>query len=618
MPGIICSVYDPSKADTASKWRHGLKLAQFHPEHKLEIHSEPGFHLACLYHPAVCTAPRILVSDDFVIACYGNIYEENLASFPDTTSPCHMLLERFRSAGTASLQSLNGRYVIAVYERRTGTLHFVGDRFGANRHYALHRNGALHIACDVKSLAVFLDRIDVDPAGLASMLAFGYHLGDLTLVKDIKCLPNAVSIEYHAHNGRLSSRRYWNYPYGEMECLPENRDELADALHSHLLTAVKRRLKDVDHILLPISGGLDSRTLAGLLIQSGYTGNVLACSYGQPGSRDVRYGRAVAHKLGYRHITLPAPHDFVSRFLEIDAWRHDAEWSAELHWAVRFSLGSSELELNPGSQVLSGMFGDMTLGSDRHDYRRQAGETPLPAARLASLYISNNQEYGPLQHALNLLEPGMAAEAGVVLQEIIEKNLQPAAQLPPYYALFRTEFEQRQRRHTAMVAQCIEEGRRALTPFLDNNVVEFSMRIPYELFHNKKLYKCMIKRHLPALADIPYANTGLPLSAAPIRQAVQWRADKLMRHFPRLRQKIRKRNAMLNFHDGVMTQREFFRAHIQVLRELEPVLQYEAAAARYQALLDGNAGPADQICAFLPPALYIRELRQRVSPVDPG
>lgn len=615
MPGIVCSVYDPADLAIDPKWQLGLEWLRHDPAYVLERYTEPGFQLACLYHPEVCQAPRILVTERHVLACYGNIYEDGLASMEGGETLCHTLLSRFLKRGADALQHLNGRYDIAVWDRRDRILHFVSDRFGANRHYLLQRPGALHLACEVKVLALFLDRVEIDPAGLASMLSFGFHLGDLTLLRHIQCLLNARHLEYRASDDRLSNDRYWNYPYGELEPLPGTEAELAAQLHDHLLTALKRQLRDVKKILLPISGGLDSRTMAGLLAESGFSGEVLAYSYGQPSSRDVRYGRAIAKKLGYRHVTIPTPPDFLTRHLEEASWRFDAEWSAELNWGPRFSHLHPKLGDTHGFVVLSGMFGDLILGEGAYvgEYRRRSGDMPQPVARLQEVFFSCNQEYTPVDEIHSLFQPEQAVEAVERLRNTVSASLDPVKDLLPFYALNRSEFQHRQRRHTATVSQSLEHNLKTITPFLDCNVVDFAARIPYELLSGKLLYKHMIRDRLPKVAAIPYGNTGLPLTNAPLRAAIQWRWQRMLAHFSKLTQSVAQRNSNFEFRNGVAKQKNFLKAQADALHILAPPLDKGAALGRFCGILEGRVTPADQICAFLPPALFMHELNRRLA-----
>lgn len=621
MPGILCSVFDLIDPSAESKWRHGLELLQHHPEHVLEQHSEPGFHIACIYHPEVCRTPRILVGEHHVLAYYGNVYEDHWAHISGGRALAQALLDSFIQHGPPGLMHLNGRYDIAVWDRRARVLHHIGDRFGANRHYLLKRPGALHIACEVKALAPHLDRVEIDPAGLASMLSFGFHLGDLTLLKGVRCLPNARNLQYRAGMDALTLDAYWSYPYGEQEPWEGTEAELGEALHDRLKRALKRRMNGASKILLPISGGLDSRTMAGLLANSGFSGEVLAYSYGQASSRDVRYGRAIARKLGYRHVTIPTPGDFVTRHLNEAAWVFDAEWSAELNWGPRFSHLHPSLGDTKDHLVLSGMFGDLILGEGAFvgEYRRLCGDEPQATDRLMEAFFNCNQEYRPLTETCTLFEEPAADEAYERLQEIVRNTLLPLSSQRPFFALNRSEFLNRQRRHTATVAQSVEYDRRAITPFLDRDVVDFAARIPYDHLSGKILYKHMIRDHLPAVAAIPYVKTALPLSHAPIRAALRWRLQKLLTRFPGLAKKINKNNSNFLFQEMIVNQGEVFEALSAALDMLAPPLDIHKARTHYHEIVAGRIRPADQIAAFLPPALFLEALRQhRTAPAWPS
>jgi hypothetical protein len=608
MPGILCSAYDPTDASVEPKWRRGLDLVKYHPEHVLEHYSEPGFQLACVYHPEVCQGPRLLVTEHYVLAYYGNVYEGNWAQLQESEMHCRALLDAFLARGIDALKHLNGRYDIVIWDRHSRVVHLVGDRFGANRHYYLRRPGALHVACEGKALAVFLDNIEIDPAGLASMLSFGYHLGDLTILREVKCLPHARHVRFRAPTDTFGIDRYWNYPYGEQDTGATSEAELAEALHQHLTRALKRRLRNVEKVLLPMSGGLDSRTMAGLLAQSDFSGEVLSYSYGQSSSRDVRYGRAIARKLGYRHIHIPTPVDFMTRHLEQAAWRFDAEWPADSNWGARFSHTHPCLGSIHGYTVLSGFMGDVVLGSDMYNYRRKAGDIPLDAKQLAEIFFSAVRDM-PID---GLFDPEANEEAEKRIVAIVEETFEPLQNLAPFFALLRSAFIHRQRRHTATVPQSVEHDLRTITPFLDRDVVDFSTGVPLDLFHDKLLYKHMIRDHLPDVAEIPYANTGLPLVYAPLRQAIRWRLDPLMKHFPKMRRKLARKNELFDFRGGVLAQADFFRQRKATLASLSPPLIDGAPAQRMADLLGGKIKATEQASTMLPPALFVKALRQEL------
>lgn len=605
MPGIQCSVFDPAGPSAESRWRRGMDMLRHHPEHIQEQYSEPGFRIACVYHPEVCKKPRLLVTPHHVLAAYGTLHDDDLRG-ADGEALCQALLERFLQGGAARLQHLNGRYDIAVWNRRSRVLQWVSDRFGANRHYSLRQHRALHFACEVKSLAPWLDRIEVEPAGLVSMLSFGYHLGDLTLLRGVRRLPNACHLEYRAADHAYQVDRYWTYPFGETEPLRETEDELAEALHGQLKTALQRQLRGVDSILLPLSGGLDSRSLAELLRQCGFAGEVLAYSYGQPTSRDVRFGRAIARKLRYRHLAIPTPADFITRHLEDAAWQFDAEWSGELNW-TNFAHAHPGLGNTHGMSVLSGMYGDAVMGEILR-YRPKSPEEDILIENRKAYFLARHQEYLAPSQLDEIFHGEAFKQALAMLDGLVDSTFDSLRGASAYYAQVRAQFEHRVRRHTAMVAQCLETSHPAITPFLDRDVVDFTARIPFALFRDKTLYKRMIRNHLPVMAALPYSKTGMPLRHGRLSNAWHWRKKQVLKRLGTLRAILARRNAFFDFEQHILGQHAYFESRAGTLRHLTPLIQ-DTAQARYRELLSGRRRPADQLCALVTPACYLERLR---------
>lgn len=618
MPGIHYSLFDPATPDAEACWRFGVESVKHRADYTVDAYSEPGFRLACIYPPGVCRGPRLLVTQDHVLAVYGNLFDEYLCSL-DGETLCRKLLALFCEHGCVGLHHLNGRYDVVVWERRTRVLHHISDRFGANRHYFHRRHSELHVACEVKALAPWLEQVEIDPAGLASMLAIGYHLGELTALRDVHGLPNACQLRFQSQTSAsapdvdadepFSLTRYWDFPYGDTPALDASEDALAATLHDKLARALKRQLTGVSKILLPLSGGLDSRTLAGLLQRSDFRGEVLAYSYGKASSRDCRYGRALARTLGYRHVSIPTPVDFMTRQLEEAAWVFDAEWPADSNWGARFSHRHPVLGDTRSCVVLNGLFGDMLLGVDRYNYRHKAGDAPIDARTLARIFSACVRDM-PID---GLFSEADAAEADARLERILADTFASTAARIPFYALMRAEFIHRQRRHTATMPQSVEYDLPMITPFLDPEVVDFSMQIPYGAFYARHLYKHMLKTCLPRVAAIPYAGTGLPLLDSPLREAAQWRLERFLSTRPKVQGFFSRRNQFFDFRAGIRAQAGYFRERAHMLDLLVPPLDAVATRARVDALLAGRLPAAEQITSLFPLAVFLRELKQKLQ-----
>jgi hypothetical protein len=141
----------------------------------------------------------------------------------------------------------------------------------------------------------------IDPAGAIEVLNKGYPLGNRTLVQGVRRSP---------WMGRPGHAGGWEYapipPHGrETPNLQRFVEQFKSRLHSELGDYVCGRAR----IGILLSGGMDSRMLAGLLrelqLSREFAGNVVAFTWGLPGSRDVSYAQEIARRYAWDWIHLP-------------------------------------------------------------------------------------------------------------------------------------------------------------------------------------------------------------------------------------------------------------------------------------------------------------------------
>jgi asparagine synthase (glutamine-hydrolysing) len=148
-----------------------------------------------------------------------------------------------------------------------------------------------------------------DPAAILSILSFGYVCGDRTLLNEVKRRPwlskiledGECSLETIPKHGRLWKR-----------C-----DEIADELLRLLCDEATKVCQGRQEIYILLSGGLDSRIVAGVLAKLCKEGKIdakpVAVTWGLEGSRDAVYGRMLAGILGFEWIYLRmGPEDVIN------------------------------------------------------------------------------------------------------------------------------------------------------------------------------------------------------------------------------------------------------------------------------------------------------------------
>jgi asparagine synthase (glutamine-hydrolysing) len=73
------------------------------------------------------------------------------------------------------------------------------------------------------------------------------------------------------------------------------------------------------------------------------------------------------------------------------------------------------------------------------------------------------------------------------------------------------DFRQRVPRMTIRGVEVVRSRAMARLPFCDNDLVEFSLRVPPGLRYNRRLVKDAFVREFPHLAQIPITETGYPM-----------------------------------------------------------------------------------------------------------
>jgi len=191
-------------------------------------------------------------------------------------------------------------YFIAV-RMRNGTLQLAVDKLGLMPLWYWH-DGERLIASTHLGLLRSLVPMPVVPdlKGLVSILVFGHPVGDATLWAALKRLAPG-RILHHLPGGRLMLQKGFEIPRGETYTgfLPELMNEVDDCLDQGL----RRTLPEGARCWIGLSGGRDSRLLAGVAKRSGY--DLRALTFGQEGESDLYCAQQVAGALEIPHVVEP-------------------------------------------------------------------------------------------------------------------------------------------------------------------------------------------------------------------------------------------------------------------------------------------------------------------------
>jgi asparagine synthase (glutamine-hydrolysing) len=163
-----------------------------------------------------------------------------------------------------------------------------------------HWTGAhLYLGDDAHWVAQQVGRAVANPVGCTEFGFTGYVTGNQTLVADVLQLQAGEALS--ATRQGISLQRYTEFRHQEAD-----GSELEDSFETAMLASIDALIAFAGgrQIVIPLSGGYDSRLILAMLVHRGYD-NLIAFTFGPPSNREVAISREVAGELGVRWLFSP-------------------------------------------------------------------------------------------------------------------------------------------------------------------------------------------------------------------------------------------------------------------------------------------------------------------------
>lgn len=224
-----------------------------------------------------------------------------------------VILKAFHAWGVDCVQRLHGMFAFAIFERDSGRLTLVRDRFGIKPLYLAEQSGRLRFASTLPALLAGGD-VDsaIDPVALHHYLHWHAVVpSPHTVLAGVRKLPPATIAVFEA-NGTRRDTVYWQLPMREdphLAVLPAHEREAM--IEGALRKAVERRMVADVPVGVLLSGGVDSSLIVALLAELGQTGletfSIGFDSAGGEAGDEFRYSDLVAAQFGTRHHQIRIP-----------------------------------------------------------------------------------------------------------------------------------------------------------------------------------------------------------------------------------------------------------------------------------------------------------------------
>lgn len=395
----------------------------------------------------------------------------------DGNTPKHVHAGRLLGRHAVVCRSEDGR-VASVWTDLAGSLHV----------YHLKNGRGAALGTKFAELARESER-KLDWEGLAGFFGLGFFPGDRTYYRDIRILRPASVYEFDGAGRKISERRYWEWFHK-----PDERRSEADTIaeFGSVLREVLADQTREGRVALPLSGGLDSRTVAACLPEEakpfsygyGYTEN----------SIEIGIARQVAEAAGLRfrgHVIRPYLFD------RLDLVAGATECFQDITQARQADVADWLGE--EADFVLAAHWGDVFC-DDMGFPKPEGSEEEVLEHSLKKMLKKGRQWL-----LEELVRPHLGGDPEEVIREMMRAELR---RIPPFddpdfrVKVFKTE--QWAFRWTLASLRMYEAAAFPRIPFLDPRVVEFFCTVPTRMVRGRRLQIEYLKRHAPRFARIEW------------------------------------------------------------------------------------------------------------------
>ncbi len=222
-----------------------------------------------------------------------------------TCTDTEVILHLYEDFGVDCVQHLNGIFAFALWDIPRQEVVLARDRLGIKPLYYTEVANQLIFGSEMKVMLAHPQvKREIDLIALNEYLSFEYVPSPRTILRHIHRLEPGHILRYNRYG--LHIQPYWHLSLARSESQPPvNWRDYATALHHTLKKGVQQELVSDVPVGVLLSGGLDSSTIAALMVEL-YHGTVESFSIGfeEASFDESSYARLVAKHLGTRHNEL--------------------------------------------------------------------------------------------------------------------------------------------------------------------------------------------------------------------------------------------------------------------------------------------------------------------------
>lgn len=529
----IVGIADENGIDQ-SLWDEMIKSMIYEDSFKKDTYVNERFALGRIHLGILNPEPQPVFNEDKTLCAvmdgeiFNSVYERqkllskrHAFNLNDDPSFC---LHLYEENGQKFVNQLNGSFALTILDTKKNELLITSDRYCLRPLYYYNRNGRLLFASEVK--AIIQDKKlkkEINEDAIAEFFTFGHLLGDKTFLKGVNVFPPASILVYC--NRQIKIKKYWDFKFDERHSETDN-EYYVNALVQLFKQAVERTMKGNHHFGVSLSGGLDSRAVVASVDKKHYP--ITTITFNFPGTDDTpKIARKIAKTLGTTHREFEIEMDFLKY-----AGKCVYITDGMLNLRCFHVIGLLDRFRESADVILDGWESETTFKGKFLDNKIICAHTNAELARILyeKFRLITEEEKKQLFSSNYYNKVRWLAFKSVKEELNKSKN-----RLLPYKANYYI-FQNRERRfftYAFVYRRTKYEDRK---PFRDNDLMDFSLKIPWELTYKERVYLKFLKKLLtkPLRIEDNHTRIRVDFPARPAFSKILLYKDKVVQIIRRI------------------------------------------------------------------------------------
>lgn len=439
--------------------------------------------------------PMITEDGRYVITYNGEVYnfrelrvELEAAGYQfHSHTDSEVVLKAYSHWGVKALDKFNGMFAFAIWDNLKKEIFLARDRYGIKPLYYSRCSNKIIFGSEIKAiLANDSCQAEMNPEGLIEYFTFQNFFTDQTLFKNINILPAGSYIKTSAQ-GSFSPVQYWDFDFIEPD-QPDDENEYLEELCRLFKQAVNRQLvSDVD-VGVYLSGGMDSGSITAVAAQNLPYMKSFTCGFDLNSASGLELGfdeRSSAEYMSYlfktEHYEMVLKSGDMERVMPRLAWHLEEPRVGQCYP----NFYAAQLASKFVKVVLSGAGGDELFGGYPWRYYRAVVNNDFET--YIDKYYKFWQRLIPNKTIKSVFSPIYKDISHVLTRDIFKdvfKKHEHRLECPEHYVNHSLYFEAKTFLHGLLVVEdkmSMAHSLETRVPFLDNDLVDFAMKVPVNL-----------------------------------------------------------------------------------------------------------------------------------------